>query len=60
MVFVLLFLPVLILSLLFLYKAGIVTSEKMQLQNAADAAAYSTSLIEAQLHGLYQPGHDRQ
>ncbi|OGT31678.1 MAG: hypothetical protein A2W28_09185 [Gammaproteobacteria bacterium RBG_16_51_14] len=47
MVFVLLFLPVLILSLLFLYKAGIVTSEKMQLQNAADAAAYSTSLIEA-------------
>jgi len=47
MVFVLLFLPVLILSLLFLYKAGIVTSEKMQLQNAVDAAAYSTSLIEA-------------
>jgi hypothetical protein len=47
MVFVLLFLPVVILSLVFLYKAGRLTSEKMQLQNAADAAAYSISVIEA-------------
>lgn len=45
--FVLLFLPVLILSLIFLYKAGRITTEKMELQNAADAAAYSVSVIEA-------------
>jgi len=43
MVFVLLFLPVVLLSLIFLYKAGRITSEKMELQNAADAAAYSVS-----------------
>lgn len=47
MVFVLLFLPVVLLSLIFLYKAGRITSEKMELQNAADAAAYSVSVIEA-------------
>jgi hypothetical protein len=32
---------------LMLFSSGIVTSEKMQLQNAADAAAYSVSTIEA-------------
>lgn len=47
MVFVLLFLGVVSLSLVFLYKAGKITSEKMQVQNAADAAAYSVSVIEA-------------
>jgi hypothetical protein len=47
MVFVVLFLGVVTLSLVFLYKAGKITSEKMQLQNAADAAAYSVSLTEA-------------
>lgn len=47
MVFVLLFLPVVVLSLVFLYKAGRITSEKMELQNAADAAAFSISVVEA-------------
>ena len=47
MVFVVLFLGVTVLSLVFLYKAGKITSEKMQLQNAADAAAYSVSITEA-------------
>jgi len=47
MVFVVLFIGVVTLSLVFLYKAGKITSEKMQLQNAADAAAYSVSLTEA-------------
>jgi putative Flp pilus-assembly TadE/G-like protein len=47
MVFVVLFLGVVTLSLVFLYKAGKITSEKMQLQNAADAAAYSVSIAEA-------------
>ena len=47
MVFVVLFLGIVTLSLVFLYKAGKITSEKMQLQNAADAAAYSVSLTEA-------------
>ena len=47
MVFSLLFLGVVLLGLVFLYKAGRLTSEKMQLQNAADAAAYSVSVIEA-------------
>ena len=46
-IFVLLFLGVVLLSLVFLYKAGKITSEKMQLQNAADAAAYSVSVTEA-------------
>lgn len=46
-VFIILFLPVLVLSLLFLYHAGRVTSEKMQLDNAADAAAYSIATLEA-------------
>ena len=47
MVFVMLFLGVVGLSLVFLYKAGKITSEKMQVQNAADAAAYSVSITEA-------------
>ncbi len=46
-VFVLLFLGVLTLSLIFVYKAGKVTTERMQVQNAADAVAYSVSSIEA-------------
>ncbi|MDX1518678.1 MAG: pilus assembly protein TadG-related protein, partial [Gammaproteobacteria bacterium] len=46
-VFVLLFLGVLTLSLVFVYKAGKVTTERMQVQNAADAVAYSVSTIEA-------------
>jgi len=47
MIFVMLFLAAVCLSLVFLYKAGKVTSEKMQVQNAADAAAYSVSIVEA-------------
>lgn len=47
MIFVVLFLAAVCLALVFLYKAGKVTSEKMQVQNAADAAAYSVSIIEA-------------
>lgn len=47
MIFVVLFLAVVTLSLVFLYKAGKVTSEKMRVQNAADAAAYSVSITEA-------------
>jgi len=46
-VFVIVFLGITILSLIFLYKAGKLTSEKMELQNAADAAAYSVALLEA-------------
>jgi hypothetical protein len=47
MVFALLFMGVLLLSLGFLYKAGRLTSDRMELQNAADAAAYSVALTEA-------------
>ena len=46
-IFVLLFLGVVLVSLNYLYKQGRITSDKMQMQNAADAAAYGTSLIEA-------------
>ena len=46
-VFVLLFLGVLILSLFFVFKAGKVTSQRMMLQNAADASAYTVSTVEA-------------
>jgi len=46
-VFVIVFLGITILSLVFLYKAGKLTSEKMELQNAADAVAYSVALLEA-------------
>ncbi len=47
MVFSLLFIGAVLLGLTFLYKAGKLTSEKMQLQNAADATAFSVSVIEA-------------
>lgn len=46
-VFVLLFIPVLLVAFYFIYKAGKITSDKMELQNAADAAAYSVSVVEA-------------
>ena len=46
-VFVVIFLGVMLIALISLYNAGKLTSEKMQLQNAADAAAYSVSVIEA-------------
>ena len=38
---------VLVIGMSFLYKAGKLTSDKMALQNAADAAAYSVSVVEA-------------
>lgn len=40
-------LAVIIVSAIFLYKSGRLTTEKMQLQNAADGAAYSASALEA-------------
>ncbi len=46
-VFVVIFLGVMLFALVSLYQSGKLTSEKMQLQNAADAAAYSVSTIEA-------------
>jgi len=46
-VFVIVFLGITILSLVFLYKAGKLTSEKMELQNAADGVAYSVAILEA-------------
>lgn len=46
-VFMLLTSGVVLLLGIFLLRAGIITSEKMQLQNAADAVAYSVSTIEA-------------
>ncbi len=46
-VYVYIFLAVLLISVGILYKAGKLTSNKMELQNAADAAAYSASVIEA-------------
>lgn len=46
-VFVLLFVPILVVSGLALFKSGKLTSNKMQLQNAADAAVYSMSTVEA-------------
>lgn len=46
-VFVLLFLGVLVLSLIFVFKAGKVTTQRMMLQNAADASAYTVSTVEA-------------
>ena len=47
MVFVLIFTAVMIVGMTTLYKAGKLTSDKMELQNAADAAAYSISVVEA-------------
>jgi len=46
-VFVIVFLSITILSLVFLYKAGMLTSKKMELQNAADGVAYSVAILEA-------------
>jgi len=46
-VFVTVTLVVVLISLNFLYKAGKLTSTKMRLQNAADAAAYSAAVVEA-------------
>jgi len=46
-VFVLLFMVILVVSALALFKAGKLTSNKMQMQNAADAAAFSMSTVEA-------------
>jgi len=46
-VFVLLFIPILAVSGFALFKSGKLTSNKMQLQNAADAAVYSMSTVEA-------------
>ena len=46
-VFAIVFLGVVLLGLVFIYKAGVLTSEKMKLQNAADAIAYSVATIEA-------------
>jgi hypothetical protein len=45
--FVVVFIGITLLSVIFLYKAGKLTGEKMELQNAADAAAYSIALLEA-------------
>ncbi|GJM05070.1 MAG: hypothetical protein DHS20C09_10610 [marine bacterium B5-7] len=46
-VFVILFSAILLVAALSLYKTGKITTNKMQLQNAADAAAYSMSVVEA-------------
>jgi uncharacterized membrane protein (Fun14 family) len=46
-VFVMAMLGVILVSVVFLYQAGRITTEKMQLQNAADAAAFTTSTLEA-------------
>ncbi len=46
-VFVIVFIGITLLSLVFLYKAGKLTSEKMELQNAADGVAYSVAVLEA-------------
>ena len=42
-----LFMSVLVVGGLAMYKSGKLTSNKMQMQNAADAAAYSMALVEA-------------
>jgi len=46
-ILVLALIGVVLLSLIFLYQSGKITSEKMQLQNAADAAAYGAATLEA-------------
>lgn len=46
-VFVLAFLGIILLSMVFLFKSGRLTTEKMQLQNGADSAAYTASMLEA-------------
>lgn len=45
--FALAFVGVVILAAILLYKSGNLTAKKMQLQNGADAAAYSASVLEA-------------
>lgn len=46
-VFVLVLLGVVLVSAIFLYQSGRITSEKMQLQNAADSAAFGALTLEA-------------
>jgi len=46
-VFVLALLGVVLLCAVFLYQSGRITSEKMQLQNAADSAAFGAMVLEA-------------
>ncbi|MHB8789830.1 MAG: pilus assembly protein TadG-related protein [Desulfobulbaceae bacterium] len=46
-VFILALLGVVLVCAILLYQSGRLTSEKMQLQNAADAAAYGASTLEA-------------
>ncbi len=46
-VFVMLFMAILLVATLAIFKSGKLTSNKMELQNAADAAAYSMSVVEA-------------
>lgn len=46
-VLVILFSAILLVSAFAMFKAGKLTTNKMQLQNAADAAAYSMSVVEA-------------
>ncbi len=46
-VFVLVLLGVVLVCTIFLYQSGHITSEKMQLQNAADAAAFGALTLEA-------------
>ncbi len=46
-IFVLAFIGVILVCTIFLYQSGRITTEKMQLQNAADAAAFSASTLEA-------------
>lgn len=45
--FVLAMLGVIVISVIFLYQSGRITTEKMQLQNGADAAAYTSAALEA-------------
>ncbi len=46
-VFVLILIGVVIISVIFLFQAGRLTTEKMQVQNAADAAAFGAATLEA-------------
>ena len=46
-VFILLMTGMIALAAIFLYRAGKLTSEQMELQNAADSVAYSISVLEA-------------
>ena len=46
-IFVLALIGIVLVSTIFLYQSGRLTSEKMQLQNAADAAAFGASTLEA-------------